>query len=307
MKPDSGISPLTLGTAQIGLDYGIANRSGKPDEETAFRILESALGNGVNCIDTAAAYGDSEKIIGKFFRTVRKKDPGIKIVTKFSIGPEKASTAESLIMHSVEKSLMNLDTGFIDILLLHHATEYQVFAREISSTLEKLMVERIIRSAGASCYELKEIVPLLDNEIFSAFQLPLNLLDDPFDNNENLNKLAGKLIFARSIFLQGLFFMDPSRLEGSLRDASPYLKKINALASAMDLTVQELAVKYVRSLDPVDSLVTGAETPLQAEQNAKLVRSDRFDPAAIASIRENLRGAPRWITKPNLWYAAEKQ
>lgn len=307
MKPDSGISPLTLGTAQIGLNYGIANMSGKPDEETAFRILETALGNGVNCIDTAAAYGDSEKIIGKFFRTKRKKDPGIKIVTKFRIGPGKSSAAESLIMHSVEESLFNLDTRYIDILLLHNAKEYPAFAGEISLTLEKLMVEGIIRSAGASCYELKEIEPLLDNEIFSAFQIPVNLLDYPFYNNEIMSRLADKLIFARSIFLQGLFFMDPTQLEGNLSAAAPYLKRINALAGAMDLTIQELAVKYVRSLDPVDSLVIGAETPLQAEQNAELIRSGRFDPDIAASIRETLCGAPVWITKPNLWYAAGKQ
>lgn len=58
---------IVLGTAQLGLDYGIANKIGKPEENKAFEIMKYAVENGINYFDTAYSYGNSEIIIRKFF------------------------------------------------------------------------------------------------------------------------------------------------------------------------------------------------------------------------------------------------
>ena len=58
-------SKMQLGTVQFGLDYGIANTSGKPSYETARDIIAVAWEGGINTLDTAAAYGDSEEVIGR--------------------------------------------------------------------------------------------------------------------------------------------------------------------------------------------------------------------------------------------------
>ena len=55
---------LVLGTAQLGLNYGITNSDGKPKLEQSLEIITYALDNGINVFDTARAYGDSEHIIG---------------------------------------------------------------------------------------------------------------------------------------------------------------------------------------------------------------------------------------------------
>lgn len=91
MEYSNSISKMTLGTVQLGLNYGIANNEGKPDEEKAFRILDSALASGVNCIDTAAIYGDSEKVIGKYLADSYTRRSEISIVTKFHLGEISAS------------------------------------------------------------------------------------------------------------------------------------------------------------------------------------------------------------------------
>lgn len=57
------ISKITLGTTQIGFDYGIANVSGKLDFQTAIKLLKFAWDNGINTFDTAPDYGNSEEII----------------------------------------------------------------------------------------------------------------------------------------------------------------------------------------------------------------------------------------------------
>ena len=57
---------LVLGTAQLGLNYGVANKTGKPTQNKAFEIMKYAVENGINYFDTAYNYGNSEIIIGKF-------------------------------------------------------------------------------------------------------------------------------------------------------------------------------------------------------------------------------------------------
>ena len=97
------ISKMTLGTVQLGLNYGIANNEGKPDEEKAFTILDSALASGVKCLDTAAGYGDSEKVIGKYLAASAKVRSEISIVTKFKLGKISVSDVDVTMMRSVEK------------------------------------------------------------------------------------------------------------------------------------------------------------------------------------------------------------
>lgn len=62
----STCSPLTLGTVQLGVPYGVANRSGQPDVEHANKILAAAWDGGITCFDTASIYGSAERLLGEF-------------------------------------------------------------------------------------------------------------------------------------------------------------------------------------------------------------------------------------------------
>ena len=59
---------MVLGTVEIGLDYGINNKEGKPSHKQAFELLDAAFENGIRELDTAEGYGDSEDIIGEYQR-----------------------------------------------------------------------------------------------------------------------------------------------------------------------------------------------------------------------------------------------
>ena len=65
------VSQISLGTVEIGMDYGIA--SPRPDEKEAVRLLHRALDLGINFIDTARVYGESEAIIGRAIAERRKE------------------------------------------------------------------------------------------------------------------------------------------------------------------------------------------------------------------------------------------
>ncbi len=73
---------LVLGTVQLGLDYGIANKTGKPTPSEAIEIMEYAVENGVLYFDTAYSYGYSEIIIGKFLNIDKSYRDKVSIITK---------------------------------------------------------------------------------------------------------------------------------------------------------------------------------------------------------------------------------
>ena len=60
------LSAMTIGTVQLGMNYGIANDAGQPDEAKSFAMLRAAFENGITSLDTAAAYGNSEEVIGSW-------------------------------------------------------------------------------------------------------------------------------------------------------------------------------------------------------------------------------------------------
>lgn len=301
MKLNHSISKMTLGTVQLGLDYGIANNEGKPDEEKAFRILDSALGAGVNCLDTAAGYGDSEKVIGKYLADCNKRRSDISIITKFKLGNISSSEVEIVMMRSVEKSLKNLNTDYLDILLMHDSKEFSTFGNKITKVFENLLDKGIIKVAGASCYGFGEIEAMLRNDIYHAFQIPVNILDMRITKGDGIGRLNNKLVFARSVFLQGLFFLNPANLKGNLSEIGKYLAAINEVAGEMNISVAQLAVQYVKSLKYVDSLVIGADNPEQVSENAKLLDSKPFNLEILKSIEEKLMGAPDWLFMPSVW------
>ena len=65
-KNNLKFSCITLGTAQLGFEYGITNRSGCPSDEEVCRILSLAKERGITHLDTARAYGNAETRIGCF-------------------------------------------------------------------------------------------------------------------------------------------------------------------------------------------------------------------------------------------------
>jgi aryl-alcohol dehydrogenase-like predicted oxidoreductase len=300
MVSTNSISRMTLGTVQLGLNYGIANNEGKPDREKAFRILDSAFASGINCLDTAADYGDSEKVIGEYLHSVSKRSE-LFIVTKLKLGSIPVTEVETRMMRSVENSLKNLNTDYLDILLLHDANDFSGFGKEINTVVGRLLSEGTIRMAGASCYKFREIEQMLEEEMYQAFQIPVNLLDMRITLSPGAEKLKNKLIFARSIYLQGLFFKEPSSLQGNLREIEPFLNKIKEISKELNIPVAKLAVCYVNSLSYINSLVIGADNPEQVKINSGLLDSVPFDQETVHRIEEKLKGTPEWLFMPWLW------
>lgn len=262
------ISPMTLGTVQLGMNYGIANEGGKPSLEKSFAILSEAVRGGVNSIDTARAYGNSEEVIGAFLRESGAKD--LCITTKIPRFKGEGSL-ESYVISSVEGSLERLGISRLSSVMLHAAGDLLEYGDKIVSALEGLVRRNYVEKVGVSVYNAEEINCLLKYDALQVTQIPMSVLDQRLIACGALDRLAkcGAEVYVRSVFLQGLVFLDPKKMEDPilLAHAAPFVSKLQEIARREGATVSGLAIGFIRALEGVTSLVLGADAPEHVGQN----------------------------------------
>jgi len=116
------VSPLGLGTVKLGRDQGVKYPSGFqiPDDEAARMLLKLARDLGINLIDTAPAYGQSEERLGPLLRGQRQDWVIVsKVGEEFSDGQSRHDFSAAHTRRSVERSLKRLETDYIDLVLVH--------------------------------------------------------------------------------------------------------------------------------------------------------------------------------------------
>lgn len=271
------VSAMSLGTAQLGMNYGIANQEGKPDRLKSFAILKAALEAGVTAFDTARAYGDSEEVLGAFF----KANPGVPenlfITTKLSSGLPMGSPqadVEKALVQSVHASLSNLGCAKVSCLLLHNAADMKDHGPVVANTLRRLVAEGLSDMAGVSVYSPEEADLLLAYDVYQAVQLPMSIIDQRFLVSGVLERLAnrGIHIFVRSVFFQGLVFLPPEGISdsGLVKSAVPHLHTLRRLSEKAGMTIAQFAVSFLRDMPGITSLVLGADNQEQVMQNSAL-------------------------------------
>lgn len=300
------ISKLTLGTAQLGLAYGIANAKGKPDASESGRLLTKALECDISCFDTARLYGDSEEVLGTFFANREKP----MFITKVKLTPEPGLTdreVERMLRDSLDASLSALRVDRIPVLMLHNTDILKTHASVVKTTLDALKQEDKISHAGVSFVaDINETLPIeweaVLDEIYEAVQVPMNVLDQRLIHNGGLKQLhqAGKTIFVRSVFLQGLLFLQEERLPEVLKPAAGPILELHKLAGEERISLSQLAISFIRDLPEVDSLVIGAETAEQLEDNIALLKGPSLRPSIMRRLLE-IERLPESILNPVLW------
>src|SRR5262249_27772400 len=125
---DRSPAELVLGTVQLGLAYGAANRTGKPARAAALKLVRKAARSGVREFDTARAYGDSEERLGEAL--AGKK--AVRAITKLSplseLAPDSShDQVRRAVDESIEQSLVSLRRDRLDCLLLHRASHMWAF------------------------------------------------------------------------------------------------------------------------------------------------------------------------------------
>ena len=288
-------SKLMLGTVQFGLNYGIANTSGKPSLDTVMAILNEAWLGGINVLDTAAAYGDSETVIGDVLSRLGLLDKML-IVSKVLPIPAGMpfDQAEEFIETSIRNSLRNLRIEQLPVCLFHRDEDLKYFP------ILEIMTERgLIGAGGISLDEHSAIEDAIARATY--IQIPYNILEWRYETLLEQAVQKGITIFARSVYLQGLLLMDEASIRPGLCGIIPVRRRLEELARRHDMSLAGLCLRFVLSRTGISSVLTGVDNPAQLRENLTFIKSGQLPTALIEEIRLIVPKLPEELIHPKLW------
>ena len=300
------MSAFSLGTVQLGMSYGLGVDKEKPSEETAFSILDTAMENGIDNLDTANNYGDSEAVIGRWLKKRREEKKALPwIVTK--VGPFKTGSYDELrddILYQTEGCLKNLGMNTLDCLMIHNFEDYENRPDEVRKIFEEMKEQKICKYTALSAYSRHDY-GLIAESGFDATQIPLNVFDWGQIENGGIEKIAksGMMIFVRSVFLQGLVFKTPETLDPRMDFCAPYLQKYLDLCREFELKPDELALSFVLSLPGVTTAVMGCDNVKQVQDNCGLFdRTVQLSEKQMGMLHDAFRGIDPRVINPGVWF-----
>lgn len=247
MKPNK----IALGTAQFGMDYGINNQRGKIPEKEVFDILFEASRSGIDTLDSAYAYGNSEAVIGNFIRE-SKKD--LKIVSK---SPKcEIEEMENIFYSSLKQLGINVFYGYI----IHSFDHYRKYP-EIWNILERLKSNGKIEKIGFSLYFTSELDYILENNLnIDIIQVPYSIFDQRFEPYFQELKNEDVEIHVRSVFLQGLVFINPDELDNYFTKIKEKLVNLNSMSIKQNIPIVALCLNFAVLNSFVDKVVVGVDS-----------------------------------------------
>jgi aryl-alcohol dehydrogenase-like predicted oxidoreductase len=255
---------LALGTVQWGLPYGIANRSGQPTVDEVREILAVASAAGIATLDTARAYGSSESTIGALvgdsntWRVMTKVDPDV-----WSEGRGVRETAE-LAEASLRRSRSTLRRECLDAVLLHRASHRLAAGGAVWSVLRRQREAGRVRAIGVSVSSPDEAMACLEDDTVEVLQVPCSLLDQRLDRLGFLDdaRRTNRLVVVRSVFLQGVAFLQPAFLPRHLALLEQPLKRIDEWSRDRGVPRPAAFLAYALHLES-RFLLVGCETSKQ--------------------------------------------
>ncbi len=304
-KHGYNVSRFTLGTAQFGSDYGIANKYGKLTEREIKKVLDKAFEKGINLIDTASSYGVSEKTIGNILCKSPYKS-GVIVESKLPYlkNTNDLQALNREIEQAVTRSLNRLRLDSLPIYLLHDENNLFFYDGYIIDILRKEKKKGKINLLGVSVYSTEAAEAALDNLEMQVIQVPFNLFDQRLNKINFFNRAAekGKLVLVRSVFLQGLFFMaEDEILPEKFCIYSPYFKKLTEIADHYCFKVGELALKYACQKSQ-GSVILGVDSCKQLEENLNFCSNkNKLNSEIIKSIEKAFQDIPVNLIDPRKW------
>ena len=251
------IDKLAIGTVQFGLDYGINNKTGKVSKEEVFQILYFALKNKIDTLDTAYSYGNSEEVLGSFSNI-----NSFKTVSKF--------TSIKEVENQLKESLKRLNTSSIYGYISHSFNDIKENLDYWNKVLE-LKEKGLIQKVGFSLYNPEELEFLFEKEIkFDLLQVPYSILDRRFEKYFPTLKEKNIEVHTRSVFLQGLIFMDLNKLPKYFFPVKKILEKFNKVCKNNNIPKNHLALFFVLKNKYIDKVVIGVDSFQQLKENINI-------------------------------------
>lgn len=306
-KTGFNISAISLGTWQVGGKWG-----SEFNQKNAEEILNTAVDNGVNFIDTADVYsdGESEKAIGRFLKTRKER---IYVATKCGrqIQPHINEGYQPKVLRKyVEDSLKRLQLETIDLIQLH-CPPTQVFYRpEIFSLFDDLKKEGKIQHLGVSVEKVEEALKAIEFDNVTTVQIIFNMFRQRpaelfFSEAKRKNigvivrvPLASGLLTGnyteqtvfesgdhRQFNRNGEAFDKGETFSGI--DYATGLKAVEQLKQIVPAgkTLSLLALKWILGFDAVSTIIPGASKPEQVIRNLQAMNEDELTNDQLQQVK----------------------
>lgn len=302
---------LVLGTAQLGLKYGIANVNGQPSLEVSRQLIRTAIANGVKYVDTARAYGDSEEVIRHAL--IGGWQDRVHIVTKLAPledCPQDGSTAtiNAFVDGSLFHSMSALGVQKLDTLLLHRASHLHAWNGDVWKRLIEHRESGTINKLGVSIQNLEELILSLCDKDVSHLQIPFNLLDYRWDTIDSKIERAkadrNVTIHVRSVLLQGLINSRDIDLWKKAHVCNPEIlwHWLDGMQKRFGrISLVDLSIAFAAGIPWVDGIVIGAETIDQLSQNLDCLENPPLDVSEVQYARATRPRIDARSIDPALW------
>ena len=302
-------SKITLGTVQLSMKYGISNLT-ESTVKTTHEVLMTAKKIGISSFDTSPQYGNIEKTLGNFFKkekienpTVISKIPPIEFLEKPTF-----DDVYTKVKKHITQSLNDLNLEQIPVCLIHNPQNMSNYDGMIVKALELLKEYGHIKKIGCSVYTKKDVEKFLEINKFDVIEIPINLFNTKIVDEKRLNRLKEKdtSVLGRSVFLQGLFFLDPYNLPAKVEKAKKYLIELNKIANDYSIPIPNLALSFVNKQKYISSIIIGVENSQQLSQNIELANT--ILPEKVEKvILEKFANVPESVNNPLEWIKIEKE
>lgn len=247
---------LVLGTAQLGADYGIAYTSKKITSQEFQSIMGAARDAGVNSIDTAMAYGDSQKVLGEI---------GVdewSITTKLPSVPDDITSIDKWYSQAIASSLLELRVPKINTLLIHDVKELSGrFGNALIKLLRGSKIKEEVINIGVSIYAPQDLDAFYHNFRPDIVQCPYNIFDQRISTTGWLQKLTADNVevHARSVFLQGVILREVTELNAYFDPWYNNFENWESFCRRYTFSKLQAALAFVKAEKRIKKIIVGIE------------------------------------------------
>ncbi len=281
-KTDLEFSVLGFGGAEIGFN---------PNQTQAdvTELLNSALDAGLNLVDTAAAYKTSEKMIGE---AVGKRRREFYLITKCGAldGFIRFDWSKKGILETIEQSLRNLKTDYLDIAQLHSCDADELRRGDAIEGLQRAVEKGYTRYIGYSG-DNEDARMAIEMDVFDSFQTSVNIADQtPIDGNVALAASKNLGVIAKRPIANAVWRHKEKPSESYHHE---YWDRIQKLQYDFLKKSQEeataTALRFTLSIPGVSTAIVGTTRPNRWQENAGYVAEGKLSNEEFEAIRNRWR------------------
>jgi len=289
-KTEMEVSVLGFGGAEIGFNP-------QQTQEDVNQLLNSALDAGLNLIDTAAGYLKSEQMIGE---AVGKRRKEFYLVTKCGAldGFTRSDWSVKGILATIETSLRDLKTDYLDIALLHSCDSEILKRGEAIEGLQRAQEKGYTRYIGYSG-DNEDAKFAIETDVFDSLQTSVSIADQtPIDTNIKLAAEKNIGVIAKRPIANAVWRHDSKPGESYHHEYWDRIQKLkfDFLNKGLE-EATATALRFTLSIPGVNTMIVGTTKPNRWQENAKYVSEGELSNEEFQAIRNRWREVAdeRWV------------